>query len=203
MIVHNMPQGSPEWFAIRCGIPTASNYDKIITGTGKPSTSAQGYMNQLLADWLAGGPTDAMAGNYWMERGSELEEEARKAYSIISGREVEQVGFITDDSGLFGCSPDGLVNADGGLEIKCPKASTLVSFYYLLRCPPDYYPQIQGCMWITGRVWWDFFAFHPALRPYLVRVERDEEYIGKLSEGVIGFVEKLKTQQEKLKGWKT
>lgn len=202
VIVHRMEQGTPEWFAVRCGVPTASNFAKIITATGKPSTSAQGYMDQLLADYLAGEATDGVEANYWMERGSELEAQAREAYSIITGAEVEQVGFVTEGDGRWGCSPDGLIADNGGIEIKCPKASTVVSYYRANKCPADYWPQVQGALWVTGRQWWDFFAYHPSLKPFTVRVERDEEYIGKLDEAVRQFVETMAKQREALRNWR-
>jgi hypothetical protein len=202
VLIHQVEQGTPEWFAVRLGIPTASNFAKIITSTGKPSTSAAGYMDQLLADWLAGEVTDAVEANYWMDRGTEMEGRAREAYSLITGHSVEHVGFITDGKRQWGCSPDGLIGDDGGLEIKCPKASTLVSYYRAGKCPADYWPQVQGALWVTGRAWWEFLAYHPALRPFIVHVERDAEYIGKLAEAVEGFVAKLTEAQEALKEWR-
>lgn len=202
MIIHNMEQGSEEWHGIRCGIPTASNFGKILSATGKPSTSASSYMDSLLADWLAGQPVDIVQSTLWMERGTELEAEARQAYSFITGNEVQQVGFCMEDGGRWGCSPDGLIGEDGGLEIKCPKASTLVGYYHMLRCPSDYRPQIQGCMMVTGRQWWEFFAYHPALRPLIVRVKRDDEYIKKQEEALTKFVEKMEAKKETLKEWR-
>jgi hypothetical protein len=201
MKILDVVQGTPEWHIIRCGKPTASNFGKILTATGKASTSAQGYMDSLLADWLAGEPADAMEATFWMERGVETEDEARQAYSIITGREVQQVGFCMEDGERWGCSPDGLVGGDGGLEIKCPKASTLIS-YYRSGCPAEYRPQIQGCMMVTDRAWWDFMGYHPSLRPLIVRVERDEQYIIQQREALEKFVMKMEEQKESLKEWR-
>ena len=202
MITHNMEQGSPEWHTIRCGIPSASNFGKILSATGKASTSAKAYMDSLLADWLAGKAVDVTQSTMWMERGTELEAEAREAYTFITGREVKQVGFCMEDDKRWGCSPDGLVGENGGLEIKCPKASTLVKYYHMLCCPSEYYPQVQGSLFVTGREWWDFFAYHPDLRPLLVRVERDKEYIKKQEGALMKFVNEMEAKKETLKDWR-
>jgi hypothetical protein len=120
----------------------------------------------------------------------------------VTGRGVREVGLCADEGALWACSPDGLVDPDGGLEIKCPKASTMVGYYRDGACPSEYVAQVQGCLWITGRAWWDFFVYHPSMRPYLIRVERDEPYIEKLSEAVSRFVDKLLEQREALKDWR-
>ena len=122
MIIHDVEQGSPEWFGVR-HVPTASNFSKILTAGGKASTSANVYMIDLLATWLVGFAPDEGFGNAWTDRGHELEVIARENYEIERDT-VTEIGFCTTDDGLYGCSPDGLVGAFGGLEIKCPNAST-------------------------------------------------------------------------------
>lgn len=220
MILHPAPQGSPEWLAARLGIPTASHFGEILTASGKLSQSADRYMNQLLAEWLAGKPVD-MDTTVWMERGNELEAEARLSYEIETGSDVAQVGLVyLDEKRDVGCSPDGLIiqkpyglyaaeSGEGlidvvmrgyhnGIEIKCPKASTLVS-YYGKGCPAKYYPQIQGQIWICDLEWVDFYAYHPDLPPYRFRVERDEVYIRSLAEAVAKFNIQLNLRREELR----
>jgi len=194
-------QCSPEWFAARLGIPTASRFDKIIAPGGAPSKSADGYMNELLAEYLAGSPIDAEDTTHWMERGSLLETVARVQYEFLTDNTVEQVGFCLDDSGKWGCSPDGLIDEKGMLEIKCPKHTTIIE-YYRNGFPKKYTPQVQGQMWVTGRSWCDFFAYHPQLKPFMVRVDRDDEYIGKMEKEMIAFCDKLDEAKKDLEGWK-
>lgn len=202
MIIVDCIQGSDEWFAARLGIPTASNFGKIITSLGKPSTSKVKYADQLLADWLAGKPIDAIETSYWMNRGTELEQQARDDYTFKTDNEVEPIGFAyLDVKEQVGASPDGLIGDDGIQEIKCPKGSTLVG-YYGKPCPAKYYPQVQGELWVTGREWCDFYAWHPELMPYLIRVKRDESYIKLMAEEVEKFVKYLKKRKSELKGWK-
>tara|TARA_R110000751_G_scaffold297102_2_gene406552 strand:+ start:2318 stop:2917 length:600 start_codon:yes stop_codon:yes gene_type:complete len=199
MIILDHEQGTEEWLAARLGKPSASGFSKLITVTGKPSTSAVGYINQLIAERFIG-QSEPFYVNDHMARGTELEPEAREAYEFITEKTVTEYGFILDDSKEFGCSPDGLVETDGGLEIKCPAATTMVKY---LRDPQAlvkaYYQQIQGCLWITDSQWWDAFAYHPEMPHVLVRVERDEEFINKLAAEVKAAVIDIKNQVEKLK----
>jgi hypothetical protein len=202
VIILDHEQGSPEWLAARLGKPSASMFSKLITQTGKPSSSAHDYVTELIAERLTG-KSEPFHVTEWMERGTALEPEAREAYEFISGNDVIETGFILDTSFEFGCSPDGLIlegESLGGLEIKAPKSKTMVS--YLMNPQvgvKKYWQQIQGCMWITKRDWWDFFAYHPEMPHVLVRVERDEEYIAKLAIEVQRAVAEILNQVEKLK----
>ena len=199
MIILDHDQGSPEWLDARLGKPSASMFSKIITATGKPSSSADGYINQLIAERLTG-QSEPFHVTEWMARGTELEPEAREAYEFISGNDVIETGFILDTGFEYGCSPDGLIADQGGLEIKCPAPQTMVSYLRDNQIGvKKYWQQIQGCMWISQREWWDFFAYHPEMPHVLVRVERDEEYIAKLAEEVTKAVKVILNQVEKLK----
>ena len=199
MIILDHEQGSEEWLTARLGKPSASMFSKLITATGKPSSSADGYINQLIAERLTG-QSEPFYVNELMARGTELEPEAREAYEFISGNEVIETGFILDTSFEFGCSPDGLIADQGGLEIKVPAPQTMVSYLRDNQAGvKKYWQQIQGCMWISQREWWDFFAYHPEMPHVLVRVERDEDYIAKLAYEVTKAVKVILNEMEKLK----
>ena len=186
MIMSENPQGSDAWLLDRCGIPTSSNFDKIITPTGKPSSSANTYMNQLLAEHYIGKPVDQMDMTKWMERGLELEQEARDTYNFITGFEMKKVNLCyLNEKKLVGASPDGFIHDDGLGEIKCPKASTMISYILKDAFPLKYKPQVQGQLWITERQWCHFIAYHPDMNLFIVRVERDEEFIKLLSDEVV------------------
>jgi hypothetical protein len=185
MIISPYEQGTPEWLAARLGKPSASLFSRVITMTGKPSASADGYINQLLGERLTG-KSEPHYTSEAMILGTEREPLARADYEFISGNKVNEVGFILDDSESYGCSPDGLIGEDGGLEIKCPAQTTQAGYWRDKQSGvKKYYQQIQGCMWVTDRKWWDFFSYHPDMPHVLVRVERNEEYIEKLSEQVL------------------
>ena len=198
MIILDCEQRSEEWHAARRGIPTASNFGCILTPTGKPSTQAEGYMLKLLAAWATGKTEDAYQ-NAWMERGSEIEAEARDWYEFHSDADVQQVGLVyRDETRLVACSPDGLV-PDGGFECKCPAGSTQVGYLLDGRLPMKYIPQVQGSMYVTGRKWWDFLSYHPDFtKQLLIRVERDEQYIGLLHAALTKFVAKMIEKQKAL-----
>lgn len=196
MITVDCEQGTPQWHDARRGIPTASCFNKIFTSQGKPATSASTYMDELLAAWFMGETENYT--NEWMQRGTELEPEARGWYEFVHGP-VDQVGLVyLDDRKLISCSPDGLQES-GGLEIKCPKASTHVNYMLSGKCPAQYVPQVQGNIWICEREWWDFLSYHPdSPNQFLIRVMRDDKYIKALSEAVESFVDKMLTKREKL-----
>jgi hypothetical protein len=191
-------QGSEEWLAARVGRPSASQFHKLVTSKGKASASADRYIDLMISERLTGRSepifvTDAM------QRGNFLEPEARAAYELVTGNEVEEVGFILDNSGEFGCSPDGLVGDEGGIEIKCPAAHNHVTWAREKVCPTKHYAQVQGCMYITGRKWWDFMSYHPDIKPMIVRVERDEEFITNLAEQILLAVTEIISEVRNLK----
>ena len=198
MISVDVEQGSPEWHAARLGIPTASGFSRIITPTGKASTQASTYRLRLLAEWMTGAPLDEKPSD-WMLRGLEMEGEARDWYAMHADAEPKQVGLIyRDESRLVACSPDALVGDDGGLEIKCPAPHTHVGYLLDGQVPSEYVPQIQGCMYVTGRAWWDFASYHPAMPPLLIRVERDSAYIDSMAVALDDFIARLLSDRERL-----
>ena len=125
MRIDQNEQGSPEWLAARLGIPSASMFAKIVTTKGIWSASADAYINQLVAERLTGEREEVFQSHH-MLRGTELEPDARDLYSLISDAEVTEVGFCLHDTLSAGCSPDGLIGEEGGLEIKAPAPSTHV-----------------------------------------------------------------------------
>lgn len=184
-------QGSPEWFAIRRGIPTASDFDSIVTpARGDLSASADKLINRLI-DEIVRGENAAIAfrGNVHTARGKELEPEARALYSFMTGRKVETVGFCLSDCGRFGCSPDGLTD-EGGLEIKCPDGPTHVSYLRAGIVPKEYRPQVAANMIVTGRRHWDFVSYCPGHRPFIVR-ETWNPYTDKVSESLYLFLDQF------------
>ncbi len=191
-------QGTSEWFQARCGIPSASNFDKIVTSKGDPSKQAEKYMFKLAGERITG-TQEEMFQNTAMARGCELEAEARSFYELTNDVKVEQVGFCMTDDSKIGCSPDGLVGDDGLIEIKCPSMAVHVGYLLDGVVPTDYFQQTQGQLFVTGRKWLDFISYYPAMRPLLVRVERDEGFIKKLETELKVFCERLEEIVNKIK----
>jgi len=181
MIIHDVPQGTDEWHLLRAGMPTASVFKSLITSKGEPSKSMPTYANTLAAELYAGKSMEEFEGNSWTDRGSELEPQAKAAYSFISGNEGKDVGFITDDAKRYGCSPDQLIDDDGMAEYKCLKTENHVKalLYYKKngRCPTDYVQQTQGQMFISERQWVDLVFYHPDLPLLIIRQTPDDTII--------------------------
>ena len=198
MIILDVKQGTDEWKRARLGIPTASQFHRIITPkTLKASSQAHGYMCELLAEWMLGEPLDDGAETPWMVRGTALEDEAVRWYELQRDATTTEVGLCLLDDRSAGCSPDRLVGDDGGLEIKCPSAKIHVS--YLLGDPAeDHRAQVQGALWITGRQWWDVLSYNPVMPQVLITAERDEEFIGALAEAVAAFDVRLAEAKQEL-----
>lgn len=177
MINHKVEQNSEEWYDLRRGIPTASMFSKLITTAGKRSTSMTDEINEKVANIIAGEVLETWAGNQWTERGHELEPLAVAHYEFITDTETQEAGFVTDDDITSGCSPDRLIGDDGLLEIKCPMPKVLIKYMRGGKLPTTYFQQVQGQLMVTGRKWCDFMVYHPKLPEFLIRVERDEEFI--------------------------
>lgn len=184
MIIHDLEQNSPEWYAIRSGIPTASSFKKLVTGTGKDSSSIAEYARTLAAEKYAGKPLDKWEGNKFTERGHEMEPEAVDEYELINGVQAIEAGFVTSDCGSYGCSPDRLVGDDGALEIKSLIAHRHIeALQYIEKngdIPPDYRSQAQGQILACEREWCDLMFFHPDLPSHTFRVVRDDAFQQKL-----------------------
>jgi len=186
-------QGSDEWKALRLGKVTASRVSDVIakTKTGY-SASRANYMAQLIAERL----TDTVAEAYTnaaMQHGTETEPEARAAYEFYQGVTVERVAFVPHPKiDQAGCSPDGLVGADGLVEIKAPNTATHLETLLGQAVPAKYVTQIQFQMACTGRKWCDFVSYDPrmpeTMRLFIKRVERDDAKIRELESEIASFL---------------
>jgi putative phage-type endonuclease len=187
MEIINVEQGTPEWLAARMGLVTASEIDAVMaTGRGGGvSKTRQTYMMRLAAEIITETPCASFEGNADTERGKELEPEARELYEARTGLKVEQVGFCK--AADMGCSPDGLVGTDGGVEIKCKRPYIHLNVLTSGEVPPELMGQIQASMYVTGRDWWDFVCYSKGLPLFIKRVPRDEEKIAEIKEAVAKF----------------
>jgi len=203
LIIHTHDQGTPEWLQARLGIPTASQFGNLVTSQCKPSASQGAYLNKLVTEWLHDRPIE-IPTTYWMQRGTELEPEARGYYEIYTGKSVTETGFVTNDDRTCGGSPDGLVGDDSGVEFKCPKDETHTEYCLAKKCPAKYVPQVQGLMYLFERDHWDFMSYYPypdeaTRRPQLlVRVDRDEKWVSAFEIELDKFTEKLAKAKQKL-----
>jgi YqaJ-like recombinase protein len=183
-------QRSEAWDRMRLGIPTASDFKKIITAGGKKSDSWKTYANTCVAERILKRQVDTqIANSFAMQRGEDLEADAVLEYETQTNSDTKLVSFVTTDDGLVGCSPDRLVGDDGLLEIKCPLPQTQINYLLDGDIDKDYKPQLQGQLFVTEREYVDIFAYHPELPFVIKRVERDEVYIRILEELLGNFNE--------------
>jgi YqaJ-like viral recombinase domain len=188
MIRHDCQQYGSEWWAIRRGLPTASQFHRIITPAKMGlSSGCKGYIAELIGDELNPAyPEVNDTATAAMRRGSLMEPQARWLYQCWANADVSPVGICLTDCGRFGTSPDGLVGDEGCVEFKCPSPAVFAGYVLDGGVPSDYLPQVHGHLLVTGRQWCDFFAYLPGRPPFIVRVEPNE-FTGKLRERLEEF----------------
>jgi hypothetical protein len=197
VIHHKCVALSREWLMLRCGLPTSSEFHKILTPGGKLSDQSRLYMHCLLAELMLGRPLENPA-TQWMIRGQDTESEAISAYEFQADIETEAGGFFTDDLATYGASPDRLVQSDGIVEMKVPAPQTHVGYLIGQPVTKDHSVQVQGQMLVTGRAWVDLVSYHPEMPLVVVRVERDEKCIALLSDALAAFVDVLTQKRVEL-----
>lgn len=199
-----MLQSSPEWLQARCGLVTASRINDVLATikSGEAATRAS-YRSQLVAERLSGKPSESFT-NAAMQWGTETEPFARAAYELHTGFMVDQVGLIRHPEIVFsGASPDGLINDDGLIEIKCPETKTHIEYALAGKAPAKYQNQMLWQMECTGRQWCDFASFDPRMpqemQLFIVRFNRYEERIEAMRKEVIRFLEEVEDSINKLR----
>lgn len=192
MKIHNVRQRSADWHALRCGIPTASQFDRIILANGKRSGQARKYMYELayerIVERLHQGRD--LSNVTHVQHGIDNEDRAVAAFEAHAGIKTHPVGFITNDPMTMGCSPDRVISTGEALEIKCPTGP--VHAGYLIDGMKDaYMAQIQGQMLIGNFRQIHFFAWHEEMPPYYKIVTPDPEFLSLLTQYLDEFNSEL------------
>lgn len=196
-------QGSPAWFAQRCGKVTASRIADVMATTKSGEAAARyNYRAQLVVERLTG-TVEPSFTNAAMQHGIDTEPLARMAYECETLNTVTTCAMIEHPKiAMAGASPDGLVDDDGLIEIKCPNSATHIETLLSRRAPSKYIPQMQWQMACTGRAWCDFVSFDPRmpadLQLFIVRVARDDELIAKYEAEVVKFLGEVDAAVEAL-----
>jgi len=200
-IIHDVEQGSPEWFTVRAGIPTASEFSTVMAKgkDGGRSITRDKYMRQLAGEILTGEPAPEGYSNAFMERGKALEDEARDLFAFIRDEEPQHVGFIRN--GNKGASPDSLIGSADGLEIKVAIPAVQIERLQRGTLPAEHVPQVQGNLWVSERETWHFMSYCPKLPPLIIAVARDEAYIRKLETAVDQFNVELYEIVERIRNY--
>jgi predicted phage-related endonuclease len=178
-------QRTEEWRQDRAGKFTGSRFEAVVARnkrTGEPLKAYHDLLLDLATERFTGQPIEGPTG-LALAWGTDVEPFALEAYQLDTGNEVTESGFIVHpDFDFVGCSPDGLIGDKGGLELKSPKSPRVHLERFLdKKVPEEYVPQVQGCMWVTGREWWDFVSFDPRMpashQILIIPVKRDDKFI--------------------------
>ena len=198
-------QGTPEWLEARRGKVTASRIKDIITRTKSGYSAARAkYRNELIAERLTGTPVIAYV-NESMRWGTQNEPAARLAYESKTGNLVEEVGFVPHPTiPDAGASPDGLIEDDATLEIKCPNTTTHIETLLSGAVPEDHIPQIQWQLACTDRQFCVFVSYDPRMPEgmdlFVTAVERDDDIIDDITREVVKFLQEVEETINRLKG---
>lgn len=194
--IFDCDQNSPEWYACRSGIPTASSFSTILAkGEGKTRKT---YMYKLAGEIVTGQPSDGYS-NPHMERGHEMEPEAREMYAFMTDAELELVGFIRN--GDKGASPDCIIGANGLAEFKTKMPHILIEVLFKDQFPPEHRAQCQGALWVSEREWIDIVCYWPKMPLFVKRAYRDEDYIKNLAAEVDAFNCELSQVVERIRNY--
>ncbi len=189
-------QGSDEWFALRSGKFTASTIKDLFMGTTTAGYEKAIY--KVVFERLSGERVESEFQSAYMRRGQDLEQEARERYELITFNKVDNGGFF-EMSEWAGASPDGLIDTDGIVEIKCPAYNTFINYLLKKELPKEYYYQVHSQLLICDKKYCDFMAYHPALESIIIRVERDEKICEEIDKKIKESILKVKDILKQLK----
>lgn len=199
LTVYDCEQGSEDWFRARMGIPTASEFGTVLAPrAGSEGKMRRTYLHKLAGEIITGEPMERY-GNAHMERGNEMEAEARSLYAFMSDADPTQIGFLRN--GQKGCSPDSLIGDAGMLEIKTKLPHLLIDCILKDDFPAEHKAQCQGALWVAEREWVDIAVYWPRMPLFVKRAYRDEEYISKLSDAIDAFNADLAVVVDRIKAY--
>jgi hypothetical protein len=199
---HHIEQGHLNWFRLRMGKVTASEMGNLLTPELKPRTGdmLRSYLYEKLAEQWRGKPL-IHTGSWATEQGNIREDYAIPFLALEKNWKIEEGGFIETDDGLAGCSPDGLVGNEFGIEAKCPEPPRHVRWLIEGVLPKEYMLQVHGSLFVTGFDKWVFMSFRNDFPPLILEVRRDKTIISKIGEAVKRFHEQLEEAKKKMKAW--
>lgn len=199
MKVYNMKQYSDEYWQLKLGRLSASSMKKVVSSSGKVSSSWKDYVFKQIAELETGFHEDDFS-SFAMQRGLEIEPLAKDSFTRVTSLKVQDVGIIlSSEYDFLCCSPDGLGD-NFGLEIKCPSPGVHLKTRFENRIPPEYQPQVYSSLWMCTEVErWYFYSYHPKMEPVIIETKRDNPdyiaYINKLKAHIIKvaeFIEEVK-----------
>jgi hypothetical protein len=206
-IFEDVEQGSVEWFSLRLGIPTASNFG-VIMAQGKDGEASIGrarLMRVLAGEILTGRPGEGKIITAAMQRGKDMEPEAFDQYTRRHFEEIRRIGFMRrklPNGRYVGASPDGLIGTRKALEIKTMAPDLMIERLErgAAGMPPEHRPQVHGTMWVGDLAEVDLILFYsgmPITPKYTIR--RDDTYIAQIARAVEVFDFEIHKLVEKIR----
>jgi putative phage-type endonuclease len=156
---------------LRTGRITGSRVAAII---GKDKyRNREDTMREMVRQHFGADPE--FTGNEATRWGNDHEEDARAEYERTTGTLVlDAQDFITHpEFDWLGCSPDGLVGADGMVEFKSPWRAR----YKTIKDKPEYEAQVQMQLAVTGRTWAHFVIYRVGEPLIVERVDADPDWL--------------------------
>ena len=198
MIIHDIDQQSEAWFEARCGRVTGTRFKALVA---KETTDTYKDLVTNISCEMIIGKAEETYSNAMMEYGLETEPEARKEYSELFGVEVKQAGFFIPDEDhkyheWIGISPDGLLQDNAMIEIKCPLARTHMEYIEADKLPSEYRHQVQGQLFVSGFDYCDFVSYVPGMKLFVVRVLPDPELFKEYEARLDKLIEQVKQKIE-------
>lgn len=225
-------QRSPEWFAARCGVFTASRAGDVFETTAKGAWTAKrkNYRTELCIERTTGKPKD---DNGWkgktVQDGVRRESGSLRAYENIHGVMLRSVGFVLDNELPIGCSPDGVIgDFEGLVSAKNPLQAThfetlrlwhavqscldgtvtseMARKLYLGCVPPEYASQIRHELYVTGASWCDYVSYHEDfpehLRGVTIRALASDIDLSAYANDVKTFLQEVDAECEQIASWR-
>ena len=206
---HNIEQRTPEWDALRAGKLTASMGKKLVTPTGKASIQYRAEIARIIAESMGLQKPEPIKPTYWMERGVNLEPQAKAWFEIETDLDVEEIGFVSDESGLVGASPDGMIEVHDDsqidhvpyvpLELKCPKPSTHIQWLIDGGMPKDHIAQVHFQIALCAAPYGYFCSYNPDVEPLILRIDRND-YTELMEKGIEAYKAEFTEAMKKIKG---
>lgn len=179
MIIDEIIQGSDDWHLFRKnGI--GSSDSPVIMGVSPYRTPYQLWREKTSEEVLEN------KTNFAMQRGSQMEPQARAQYELLTGNEIPAKLVIHPKFNFLRASLDGYSEEKKiCVEIKCPgKEDHAVALKG--SAPAKYYPQVQHQLLVTGFDLCHYYSFDGE-HGCLVIVKRDNDYIKNLLEKELEF----------------
>lgn len=203
----DLEQGSHGWLVARIPFTTSSKVATVMAKGG--GATRANYMATKVCEILTGEPVKGFKSKS-MQEGNDREAESRELYQVITGNQVQEVGFAFIEEENHGSSSDGLVDEDGMIEIKNVLPAEQIRLLTTEKIKPEYVKQMQDQMYVYDRKWCDFVQtsfgdeengeLPDKFKVKIIRVFRDEEMILSIRKEVAFFHHDLQELLTKLKG---